>query len=295
MADADADDTDPDLAAGEQRIRSTARWLTVTFGAVAAALLAGLQLTSLSSTSGHARTLATEGYVLGIVGVLLVMLAAGVVMTAGRVTLRELAHPKWPKCLYDRLDERADLHPDYPSVGALASDVEQATDAQAKALHDYEQHRDGATKRALEDAIARMTALLPLWNRLLDAARYERLQQRWTQARVAIFIGAALAAVGIAIFAANVQKPDPAAPALAQTPVVGVADLTPSGLSAHRAELGDTCGGRDVAVVVTAADEKSYTLTVVPTATNRCGPAQITLRRPAEGSVRASDTVALAP
>lgn len=295
MADADADDADPDLAAGEQRIRSTARWLTVTFGGVAAALLAGLQLTSLGSTSGHARTLALKGYALGIFGVLLVMVAASVVMTAGRVTLRELAHPKWPRWLYKRLDERADLHPDYASVGALARDVEQATSAQAKALRDYNEEKNTTTERTLKDAVARMTTLLPLWDRLLDAARYERLQQCWKWARVAIFAGAGLAAVGIAIFAANVQKPDPATPALAQTPVVGLAALTPSGLVAHRAELGSKCRGRGVGVVVTAADEKSYTLMVVPTATNTCGPAQITLRRTAEGSVRTSDTVAIKP
>jgi hypothetical protein len=110
-----------------------------------------------------------------------------------------------------------------------------------------------------------------------------------------VVAGVIVAAVGVAIFAVNSGKPkEEDGAALAQTPVVGQATFTAEGAEAHRADLGTGCRAKRVAVVVTGADEKTYSVMIVPTTTNPCGPGQITMRR-SEGSIRAKDVVALEP
>ena len=294
-----ADEKEPDqpkepasgLDAAAERVRTTAKWMVVTFGGVAAALLVGVQLSSLKDATGDARHDATVGYALGIAGVLLVIVAAAVTLTAGRVALHSLRR-KWPWLLYWRLNRMDDLRPGFASIAELVTAVEAANSDHVTKWLTWHASRTTEDEAASVAAREKSAQLVPLSNRLLKVASYEQLRQTWAVCLLLIVLGAGAAAYGMALFATNVKKADENEPAVAMAPVAGVLELTPTGLRVHRAELGAACKREGIAVIATAADTKEYELTVVPTAQNPCGPAEITLAS-RHGSVVASETVEL--
>jgi hypothetical protein len=282
------------LSEARERIRTTAQWMMVTFGAVAGVLVAGLQLTSLQDTVGDARTDALWGYGLAVGGTLLAILAAAITLTAGRRSLHNLSGTGGRLTLRKRLNDMTDLRAGFDSVADLVRRTNDAIRARAQAWLTLRADPENAEKKkAFDDAKAEAAVLVPLADRVTDVASFEHIRRTWAVCRVFVVGGAMVAAVGVAIFAVNAGKPkEEEEAALAQTPAVGQARFTAEGAEAHRATLGEGCRARRVAVIVTAADKTSYSVTVVPTTTNKCGPGQITLKR-SEGSIKAREVVAL--
>jgi hypothetical protein len=294
-AEEDKPPTGSDLSSASERIRETAKWLVVTFGGVAGVLVAGLQLTSLKDTVGDDRTAALLGYGLAVAGALLTILAAAVTLTAGRRTLHDLGGDGGGFSLRNHLNAIEDLRGGFDSIAQLVTQTNEAIRNRTQAWLAWREDPNNAEKRTdYDDALAQASVLVPIANRLLEVASFEHLRRTWAVCRLFVAAGAVIAAVGVAIFAANAEEAEEEEPAIAATPVVGVATLTEGGLAAHRAELGTECSGDGVGVVVTAAEADAYSLVVVPTAENRCGPAEISLKR-SEGSVTAAESVQLQP
>jgi hypothetical protein len=284
-----------DLASAAERTRETAKWMVVTFGGVAGVLVAGLQLTNLKDTVGDDRTTALWGYGLAIAGVLLVILAAAVALTAGRRSLHDLEGEGGNLSLRKHLNTIDDLRGGFDSIAQLVSETNAAIRERTLAWRALREDRDNTEKRTRYDnALADASILVPIAERLLEVASFEHLRRTWAVCRLVVAAGAVTAAVGVAIFAANAEAPEEEEPAIAATPVLGKATLTADGLAAHVGELGADCSREDVSAVVIAADSDAYSLVVVPTTQNPCGPAEISLKR-SEGSVEASESISLQP
>lgn len=282
------------LEAAGARIRETAKWMAVTFGAVAGVLVGGLQLTSLKDVTGSSRSDALVGYALAVGGTLVVILAAAVTLTAGRRTLHDLAGTGGKHSLRKKLNEMEDLRAGWQSIAALVDEANAAISARTAAWKAWRQNETPQTEAAYKAAIERFSTMKPALDRLTEIASFEHIRRTWAWCRAFVVLGAIAAAVGVAIFAANVGGKPEAEPAKALEPVVVTAELTPDGLAAHRAELGDNCTGPKIAGVLTDATDKAWTLLVVPTDNQACGPASIVVQR-SEGSLRRVDSVPISP
>jgi hypothetical protein len=270
--------------------------MVVTFGGVAGVLVAGLQLTSLKDTTGQHRTDALVGYGLAIGGVLFAILAAAVTLTAGRRTLEGLKGTGGCLTLRRHLNKMTDLRAGFDSIDELVKKTNEVIKSRTDAWVELQKApEDTAKKQDYAKAKEAAKIIVPVADRLLETASFEQLRRTWAVCRILVVAGALVAAIGVAIFAANAEQPkDEKNPTIASTPVVGIATLTSAGIDAHRGELGSRCRRTRIAAIVTGADEKAYTLLVVPTRTNPCGPADISLER-SEGSVRAGRRVDLSP
>ena len=281
------------LAAASDRIRSTAQWVVVTFGAVAGVMLAGLQLTSLGETEGSDRTTAVVGYALAVGGIVVVILAAAITLTAGRVSTLNLKTGGGPMSLGTRLNAIPILRSGFPSTDALVTAVNDALVARLAAWQAWRKDPSPQKKEAYDAAIADATLLSPLADRLLDVASYEKLKRTWSICRFFIVVGVLVAAVGTGLFAANTSaSTDEEADAVSQRPAAAELLLTPAGVAAHQAELGAECKLGAISVIVTSSSADDFTATVVPTPKAPCGPAVITVQR-SEGSLSAAKAVDL--
>jgi hypothetical protein len=82
------------LAQAADRIRESAKWLLVSFAAVGATLIAGLQLADIGSLTNdvdNRLTWAIVGIALGVAGVVVAIASASSVVTKSFVTLKSLA------------------------------------------------------------------------------------------------------------------------------------------------------------------------------------------------------------
>jgi len=281
------------LAAASDRIRSTAQWVVVTFGAVAGVMLAGLQLTSLGETEGSDRTTAVVGYALAVGGIVVVILAAAITLTAGRVSTLNLKTGGGPMSLGTRLNAIPSLRSGFPTTDALVSAMNNALDARTAAWQAWKKEATAPNKAAYDAAVADARLLIPLTDRLLDVASYEQLRKTWNICLVFIVAGVLVSAVGTGLFAANTSaSTDEEVDAVSQRPAAAELLLTPAGLAAHQAELGAECKSDVISVIVTSSSADDFTATVVPTPKAPCGPAVITVQR-SEGSLSAAKAVDL--
>lgn len=285
------------LEAAADRIRETAKWLVVTFGAIAGVLVGGLQLTSLPDLSDDVRSDALFGYGLGVAGALLAVLAATIVMTAGRRTLDDLTGTGGSRTLREHLNEMTDLHGGYTSIAELVQKITAARKERTQAWEALQGAGD-ATKAAeqakYDAAIERMGILTPLANRLLTVASFEHLRRTWVVCRVVIVASAALSAAGVAIFAANAaqKEKDAPAPAVAAQAVPVRVSLTAAGKKVHGEALGATCVTTRIDGIATASTAESVVVQVVPTSDAPCSPVSLSLAR-GEATVAARKSVTL--
>lgn len=91
------------LERSQSAIRDTTKWLVAAAAAVGAVVVAGLQLSHLPYGT-LATSLAIGGFLVAIVGVAIVLLAASVVLSAGYTTLGELADLYGPEAERKELD-----------------------------------------------------------------------------------------------------------------------------------------------------------------------------------------------
>jgi hypothetical protein len=188
------------------RIRETAKWIVVIFGAVGGLLAGTAPLSGASSLRWDGRgQIALAMAVVAFAGLGLTIGAASAVLLPRTVTLRALAE----KPEFDKL--RAEAERD-PSLYLLphAESIKGFFDSwyrDMRSLREFEplrqrHERDAAATACIEAAlwvvIQRVNATAPVAQFLLTMGMYDQVRRRFSRLRVAIFVGGALAAIGIA-------------------------------------------------------------------------------------------------
>ena len=232
----------PLVLAGD-RIRETAKWLTVSLALLGGVLMAGTQLSSIGSLQPG-----SERFQVAVLGGAVAALGAGLILfgtvwtaTSPAVRLAELKDKSDDKNLNDQV-----LLQGLPTVAALATQYETAlSDRRTKAQQHFDRPVQETADLA-EASDARVEYLDGIVRNVLQVASYYRLTDRWRRCAVIIAAGALIAAGGLSIFiwAAN---PAPAAKTSTASPsVIGEVSeqtiiLLPGGKAALEKALGAAC------------------------------------------------------
>jgi hypothetical protein len=241
-----ADEKSP-LDAASERIRETAKWLTVSLAALGGVLVAGSQLSDIGSLE-----LWSSRFWTAVVGAGLAAAGSGIILVATIntaaspvVTLKELA-AKTPKGAEAAVRDETLLE-GYPSVAALRSAYSKAIERRKQTYNAHlKDTADAAARSAFATADARAVALNTVSRTLVAVAAYRELARLWRLARITIVCGGVIAALGVGVFAWAANPPDKvvassAEPAVLATPEKAQITLTAAGREALRTQLGASC------------------------------------------------------
>jgi hypothetical protein len=237
----------PPLQGAADRIRETAKWLTVSLGALGTVLVAGSQLSSLGALdpSSGRFVAAIVGAAIAGLGAAAILAATAVTATTPAVSLSTLG-PGTPKGVDDVLSDPTLLQ-GHSSAAELKTDYETALETRAGAFRAYyASPTDSALRSAAETADANAVQLHTLATGLVGAASYANLAYRWRRAAIAVGIGALLAAGGLGCFAWAANPPEDAKASAAAanvltSPKMQYMQLNERGRTVLRDELGDDC------------------------------------------------------
>ena len=186
-------------------MRETAKWLIVTFGAVANAfILAGIGLGNLAKVTGSRRAWALAAVAAAVLAVLLAVVSASRVLTAGQVTYSDLiGASRSRKALRKAMGGKTDLYPGYATIDEFIADMTDAANQQITAARPLFAGTGGDSERATyERANEKVRILRPLGERLLLVAEFVDVRRQLVISRVfssASFVLLAIAAVVFAI------------------------------------------------------------------------------------------------
>jgi hypothetical protein len=240
-------ETKSGVEAAADRIRETAKWLTVSLAALGGVLLAGSQLSDIGSLElwSDRFNAALLGAALAAIGTLLIIWLAMWTAAAPAVGLRQLT-TRPPSGVDDDILADKRLLDGRPSVNDFDEWVQAALDKRDQAFSDYEndQTKDKASAAALTDQ--RVVYLNAVAIELVRVASYAALARRWSVTRNGSVAAAIVAALGISIFVWASNPPDDvkssvATPSVLSVPKTGTVILTPEGREALKSSLGSSC------------------------------------------------------
>lgn len=229
----------PLLAAGN-RIRETAKWLTVSLAVLGGVLMAGTQLSSIGQVEpGSQRFLiALAGACAGVVGTVLILF--GTVWTATTppvnfFTLKPKKYLKDPMLLQGKKD-----------INSLRAQYVKALEKKVYYVAANRQNANRHTHEAATNSILNLKDLDGIVRNVLQVASYEKLRRRWRIAAAIISVGAILGSCGVAVFVWAINPPTNAVESVVSPVSVGevsrmAVSLTPEGGAALGASLGSTC------------------------------------------------------
>jgi hypothetical protein len=274
------------VSQGIDRIRETAKWLTAAFGALGGALITSLQIKDLGGLSGHARTVALEGFAVAIAGVLIALVATAYVLTAARVSLQDVRRTKY---LQKYIGSDHDLLLGYESledvIDVYKNSARDRVRAYTESIREYYDQPDGRPSALPEDAAtelrnqrehdlafarAQLEFVNPVVHFVLGVAAFECIRRRWRRVAVpGIVVGVALAALGTGLFAIQVGA---ASKSTTESSAASEAliSITAAGEHAIGPRLGPNCDLDQLAVVVLDRYPTGWDLHVVDP---RCQPA----------------------
>lgn len=235
------------LQTAADRIRETAKWLTVSFAALGAIMVAGSQLSSIGALEvGSDRfSAAVTGGIVATLGALTILLAVAWTATNPAITLQSLAQ-KPPKGAEDVVSDRSLLE-GYDNAEQVEDDYSTALNERkiAFAAH-YADPEVVHLKTAAELADARAVHIHAIGSNLVAVASYSALSHRWRVTVRWIVLGALLSAFGLGVFAWAANPPEEAKASTAAanvlaTPTPQVVKLTATGIKALQEKLGDNC------------------------------------------------------
>jgi hypothetical protein len=218
MADAPSS---PQAAAEDQyrvaieSYRNVTKWVLSSFGAVAAALIAGLQLSALGQLKGEPLLWSLISVVVAFGGVVAIILFAVEVLVPIGATYRQFEASREFKPLRDYLqNDNAPLRLKADSASALAATYDKAIQTESTARKAHEQHTSDPTrKRDLESATAERAELFEVVVAVTKLGLTLRTQQLFARAMWAVRIGVVAAAVGAIVFAYYANPPKASNPA----------------------------------------------------------------------------------
>lgn len=245
------------LDAAADRIRETAKWLTVAFAAIGAIMIAGSQLSSIGSLELWTSRFwwSVVGGALAAAGALAALVATAWALTAPAITLRSLAE-RAPKGADNAVKDDTLLQ-GYQNPKDLADTYAKALRKRKSTLDAHHAHlEDPALADKARAADARVVQLHGVGQGLVTVASYQQLSHRWKVAVRWIVGGGLAAAVGLGLFAWASNPPAEATASAAAPNVVGTAEtkavtLTQGGVEALATKLGSGCNtAAPLAVVV---------------------------------------------
>jgi hypothetical protein len=260
------------LAQAADRIRESAKWLLVSFAAVGATLIAGLQIADIGSLTNDVDdrlTWAIVGIVLGVAGVVVAIGSASTVVMKSFVTLKSLADGDAPDAATKSVKGDRAVLAGYATVEDLYDAYAAAAEARIETLKAYYDDPGGAGKgekaKAAEDW---GTILDRVQSHVLERASFVSVQSAYSHARWGILLGAAISAAGIGTFAwaANPPKATPPAPVVAKTPSNVTVMIRKSKGRRYARVLGRSCNLAAVKAVAVADVGAGYKVVSIPTA-----------------------------
>jgi hypothetical protein len=228
------------------RIRETAKWLTVSLATAGGVLIAGSQLSNIGKLqpSSSRFMVAVIGGGLAAAATVTILWFAIWVATTPAVSLTTLV-TKPPAGLGGILTDRRFLGGN-ASVTELDDSFEAALNARKAAEVAYAEKPDVTHEDAAKAANAKVVSLSDTVQSLLAAVTYMRLAYRWRRAGAALLACGVLAAAGIGAFAWAANPPDDvkasmATPSVLTTPETVTVTLTAQGQKALSNALGRHC------------------------------------------------------
>jgi Pentapeptide repeats (8 copies) len=211
-----------ELQRAGDRVRDAAKWLLTTFAAVAALLVAGTQFSSIGSLERGLRLdAAIAAGLVALVGAALTIWFLLDVMLVSEVSISELASADADDPLICFLERNPTELAGFASVADLADAY---AEARRRSLEEALKYYDlveadpvdadalAVADRKTEALDGRRDYLQAIVEYVVKLLSYEQLRFRvGGRRRVAMFAGASLAAVGIAVFAWAVNPPKPSA------------------------------------------------------------------------------------
>lgn len=247
-----SNDSEAGTAGAANRIRETAKWLTVTLAALGGVLIAGTQFSSIGSlTLGSARlNVAAIGAILAGAGSILVLWATVRVAVQPALTLTSLASgtPIHGTELIIKDQFLLDKHDDLASLAKAYGD---AVKNLKSTMDEFLTDPKNIPREPSYAAQSRVTYLAEVVQSLLTAASYEALSYLWRRSLVIIISGGVLAALGTSMFIwaanppANVQASQ-ANPVVLTSPDLGQVTLSEAGRRAVTEKIGTDCANKPV-------------------------------------------------
>ncbi len=290
-----------ELAASSDRIRETAKWLVATFGAIAGALIVGLQLSDIGELEGTDRVVASIAAFGALAAVITIVALATLVLARGRVPLGELssAGSKKFKRLQKALNRNRSLYAGFESVSKLVDKVEtewrkQFTSWSRSKDHSLTEAERQKADKEYEEATEVLPELNMLSGRLLASARAEDVRLTFEWVRNAIVGLAVIVAIAGVLFAFVDNAPDEEeTAALPLRPVAARLHLDESGREKLKPILGSDCNLTSVPVEVLSTSDAGVSEAVSVPAEG-CTAARLTIE-PDDGEFAAIESVSLPP
>jgi hypothetical protein len=251
-----------EVAAANQRVRDTAKWILTSFAAVGAILVGGLQLSSIGKLTAETPDARIWATLIGIFAATIgVALAIGFMSSVLQPQLRSLRQAdKDPDTASDALAE---------PLGMKYSELKTKLDEKYKAVDDAKEQY-GTTSNQYREAVATRQKWEDTWQDALTLIGSEFLWKRYKTARIAVVVAIFLVLGGVVAFAWGANPPDKAneetAVTLGQAPLLLDVHLTPAGVTALADARG--CKTAELAVLSVAGDAAEREVVTVPMA--RC-------------------------
>jgi hypothetical protein len=194
--------------------RATLKWVVSTFGAVAAALVVSLQLTSLGALHGSRLYGALACVGAGLGAILIVIVAAVRVLEPLQGTYAGFAQGSEFKALRDFLEkDPTPLQGEARTAAELAGNYDRAQQAQQATWDAYQANKDDATHReAYERAKAEYDGLGPIMDSVGALGLYLYMRRRYYRMMPLVYTGIAVAGAGLIAFAYLANPPAQAQP-----------------------------------------------------------------------------------
>jgi hypothetical protein len=235
------------LDAASERIRETAKWLTISLAALGGVLVAGSQLSDIGALQ-----LWSDRFWTAVVGAAIAAIGSGIILVATintaaapAVSLKELATDP-PKGAKDAITDET-LLDNRTDVKALKDEyVEAIEDRERKYAAHLAELSNEDRREKFVTANARVVALHSIAKNLVDVSSYRELARLWRLARITIVAGGAIAALGVGVFAWAANPPakviaSTAEPAVLAAPEQSTISLTQQGREALGTQLGKDC------------------------------------------------------
>lgn len=239
-------DTSAGVQSAADRIRETAKWLTISLATLGGVLIAGTQLSGIGKlqTSSSRFAVAVIGGGIAAFAAVTILAFAIWVATTPAISLTQLARNP-PRGLGDLLRDPIFLN-GKSNATELADAYGSALNSRNTAFAALQRQDDDAHRVAAEAADGEFVSLGDAVGSLLDSVAYKRLAYRWKRAGAALLACGVLATAGIGAFAWAANPPGTviasmATPSILTTPSPVGVTLTAQGKSALRNALGSQC------------------------------------------------------
>ncbi|MBW3579084.1 MAG: hypothetical protein KY462_15395 [Actinobacteria bacterium] len=282
--------TNDSLTRAAERLRDSAKWLIVSFGAVAAAVFAGVSVSDIGkldfTTPGYRFSIALAAGTTAILGIAAALAKAMQLAGASTTSLQDLTRPtqRYEVALRKTREELAHdpaLHPWDGNVAGFINEYRDAYEDFLDRVFAYaEDPNPSPDVTDLRKAQFRLQELRNVAGRLLGTTGFIRLQRSFRYARWIIAGWLLLAAAGSVAFAWAASPPDVELAELTTQPVVVAFHPDDGTLAAINRQTTDTCRARaeDLsAVVVLSSDKDRGTAEIITLPRAECRPIRATV------------------